>query len=100
MSYIPNSGALCFQRFKSKKIINNFKVLKKFENSIAIEPGKKMYEFLNNKINNLKHIKLFDITLESFLKKHGKDYENSFDLITLVHSIYFLKDPKNELKKL
>jgi SAM-dependent methyltransferase len=74
------------------------KIEKKFKNYVAIEPGEKMFKILK-KLKNPR-IKLFNIKWNEFYKKYSKEYEGKFDMIILVHAIYFLKNPKGELNKM
>jgi SAM-dependent methyltransferase len=75
-----------------------FKVSKKFKKSIAIEPGIKMFNILKKKRNS--KTKLLNLKWDEFYKKYSKDYNGKFDLIILVHSIYFLNESKKEISKL
>jgi ubiquinone/menaquinone biosynthesis C-methylase UbiE len=67
-----------------------------FENSVAIEPGDKMYHLLKTKTKNNKSIKIYKKKWESFYKTN----KQKFDVVLSVHSIYFLEDIKKEINKM
>jgi ubiquinone/menaquinone biosynthesis C-methylase UbiE len=67
-----------------------------FEKSVGVEPGDKMFPILKERAKNKKTIKLYKNTWQEFYKKN----KNKYDLITSIHSIYFFKDPKKEIKKM
>jgi len=73
---------------------------KKFKKSIAVEPGLRMFDLLKKAYGKNTKVKLYNLKWEEFYKKYGKEYQSKFDMILLVHSIYFFKNPRKELKKL
>ena len=82
----------------SGDILNN--IFKKFNKTVAIEPGDKMFNLLQNKFKNYSNLNLLNLKWEDFYKKFNKQYKNKFDLIILVHSIYFFENKEKELQKI
>ncbi len=70
---------------------------KHFKYSEAVEPGEKMFNILEK--TNLKgNIKLYKKTWEDYYK--NRKSKQKYDLIILVHAIYFFKDIKKEVQKI
>ena len=70
---------------------------KEFKESVGVEPGEKMFDVLKKRSKNNKNIKLYKKTWENYFKKNKK---KKFDLIILVHAIYFFEDVKKEIENL
>jgi SAM-dependent methyltransferase len=75
-----------------------FEINNNFKESIAIEPGERMFEILKSRTN--KSELLLNCTWENFYSNNYKKYQNHFDLITNVHTIYFIKEPIKEIKNM
>lgn len=75
-------------------------ISKNFKKSIAIEPGDKMFSLLKENVANSKNIILEKKTWNDFYKLNKDRYKNKFDLITSIHSVYFLKNLKKEIKNM
>jgi SAM-dependent methyltransferase len=80
----------------------SFDVAHKFKNSVFIEPGDKMFSLLKNKAKEHKtsRLRLIKSNWEEFYLKNKRNYQNKFDLITLVHVVYFLKPLDEKLKEI
>ena len=79
-----------------------------FKESVAIEPGSRMFEILNKNTEKYlaaagrknKDITLLESDWDTFYKENSKKYEGYFDLIACVHAIYFFKDIKKEISRM
>lgn len=69
-----------------------------FKKSVAIEPGEKMFLILKQQQKNYKNIKLYKKTWQDFY--NNKKNKQKYDLIILVHVIYFFEDVKEDVKKI
>ncbi len=78
----------------------SFDIAKKFKKSVLVEPGDKMFKILKKRAKKNKSIRLIKSNWEDFYLKNKKKYTNKFDLITLVHVVYFLKPLKEKLDEI
>ena len=78
-----------------------FDVAKNFDESAAVEPGKRMLEILREKAKRKKkNIEIFAKGWNEFYKKYQKKFKNHFDLIICMHTIYFFDDNVKEIKRM
>ncbi|MFH1212110.1 MAG: class I SAM-dependent methyltransferase [Candidatus Woesearchaeota archaeon] len=79
-----------------------FRTAAKFERSVAVEPGERMFRILceRKKKHPLLDAKLIKSTWENFYATNSKKYKNSFDLITCIHTVYFFKDMKKAIAQM
>ena len=76
------------------------KVYNEFDNSVAVEPGLRMFEILEKGVLDKSKVELFNMKWNEFYDEHKEEYQGKFDLIVLVHSIYFFDEDKETLNKM